>query len=299
MFQYAFGIAAARRLGTDFVLADDLLRPADDLLRSLFVLGRQSGAAEVPQYPIVKIDNEDYDEPEDVLAQLEDNMQYSGFFQSERFFADLAAEVRAAFRLRPEHEEAFRARYADLLERPYVCCHVRGTDYATFAGGVVLPVSYYRKSLARLPPAPGTPIVFVGDNLDEVRSAFGSLDGARFEQNEEIVDLQLLMHADTAVVSNSTFAWWGAWLNARPEKLVLAPRHWVGFNHRTGWHRQAGAAATARRTIRGWEFPRRVIPAGWIQVPVKRPWRERIAPWAVKSSVALFANNARALLERL
>jgi hypothetical protein len=292
MFQYAFGLAAARLLDTELVMEDEDLR-------ALFVLDGRSEArpVETPELPVVTLSNEDYDEPEEVLAELEDGRQYSGFFQSERFFAAAAEEVRAAFRFRPEHEEAFRTRYADLLERPYVCCHVRRTDYETFAGGVVLPVSYYRKSLSRLAPGPDVPVVFVGDDLDEARTTFGTQNSARFEQNEEAVDLQLLVHADAAVVSNSTFAWWGAWLNARPQKRVLAPRYWVGFNHRTGWH-NARQHETGRRRKRDWESPRRVIPPDWIQVPVQRRLQERLSPQTVRSSLALFANNALASLER-
>src|SRR5207244_3906913 len=134
------------------------------------------------------IDNDDFSEPEDVLARLQDRRRYVGFFQSERFFADAAADVRAAFRFLPEHERAFRARYAELLRRPYVCCHVRRTDYLTFAGGVALPVSYYRDSLRRLSPA-GTPVVLVGDDLDDVRSSFASVPGIRFEHGDEANDL--------------------------------------------------------------------------------------------------------------
>jgi hypothetical protein len=291
MFQYAFGLAAARRLGTEFAMAADELR-------GFFLLDGRSRAGDGSSFPVVKIDNSDYDEPEEVLERLADDTVYSGYFQSERFFADAADEVRAAFRLRAEHEEAFRARYGDLLERPYVCCHVRRTDYLTFFGGIALPVSYYRDGLARLAPEPGTPIVFVGDDLDEVRAEFASLDGARFEQNEAAVDLQLLLNADALVVSNGTFAWWGAWLNARPGKRVLAPRHWIGFNHRTGWHNPTLTGAAARPVRRTWEYPRRVIPADWIQIPVRMPWRERLTPAASKASLALLANNARALLQK-
>ena len=217
LFEYASVFAAAHRLGTDFVMADEELI-------ELFLLGGRSRAAErTPQYPLVTINNEDYDEPEEVLGELRDNTHYRGWFQSERFFADVADEVRHAFRLRPEHEDSFFARFASLLVRPYVCCHVRATDYATFASGIVLPTSYYRASLARVAPDPGTPIVFVGDNLAEVRVEFAPVDSVRFEENDEAIDFQLLMHADAVVVSNSTFAWWAAWLNTRPGKRVFAP----------------------------------------------------------------------------
>jgi len=286
MFQYAFGLEAAQRLGTDFWMEADGLQ-------ELFRLPDRGAAPDLDAYPVARLDNEDYDEPEDFLQRLADFTRYRGFFQSERFFPSVTEEVRGSFRFRAEHEDAFRSRYAELLERPYVCCHVRRTDYFTFAGGVVLPLSYYADCLARLRPARGTPIVFVGDDLSQVRARFGSLPGARFERNEEAVDLQLLVHAEHVVVSNSTFAWWGAWLNARPRRQVLAPRYWLGFNHSTGWHNKTRQRGD-RRTRRDWEYPRYVIPESWTRVGVERPLHARVSVTSLRSSAALLANNTLA-----
>jgi Glycosyl transferase family 11 len=252
MFQYAFGLSASRALHTKLVIDDEQLR-------RLFVLDPRSSADSPRPEHVVTIPNDGYDEPHAVLARLSDETTYVGYFQSEQFFAAAADDVRKAFRLCPEHAQAFEARYAELAEREYVCCHMRRTDYHTFAGGVALPMSYYESALARIAAAPGTPIVFVGDDLDEARAAFGRLEAVRFEHNDEAVDLQLMRHASMVVVSNSTFAWWGAWLNESEGKRVIAPRHWLGFDF-------------------GWEYPPRVIPAGWEQLRVKRPWGRRLAP---------------------
>jgi Glycosyl transferase family 11 len=256
MFQYAFGLEASRRLST--TLAID-----DAELRRLFVLG--PAPADGTPTRTVTVENDAYDEPEDVLARLEDDTAYVGFFQSERFFPTVADDVRAAFAPRPEHVGAFRAVYSDLVGREYVCCHMRRTDYHTFAGGVALPMSYYAAALAQIAPPSGTPVVFVGDDLDEARAAFGSREDARFEHNDAVVDHQLLRGASAVVVSNSTFAWWGAWLNER-QANVVAPRHWLGFGF-------------------GWEYPPKVVPPGWSQLRVKQPWRRRLEPAHLRMSL--------------
>jgi len=77
--------------------------------------------------------------------------------------------------------------------------------------------------------------------------------------------------------------------------LIQSRRYWAGFNHQTGWHR-IGGAATAPRHRRDWEYPRGIVPDDWVSVPVRRPVRSALAPGAVKSSLALFANNARAFV---
>lgn len=181
---------------------------------------------------------------------LRDRTVYAGYFQSERFFADAADDVRRAFRPLPVHAELFRKRYGDLLEHRYIACHVRRTDYTRFRGGVVLPTSFYARCLEQLDPSGRTPVVFVGDDLAETRSVFGARRDVRFEENVEVVDLQLLVHASAVVTSNSSFSWWGAWLG-QPARPVLAPRHWLGFKE-------------------GRDYPPFVVPRAWEEVDVAR-----------------------------
>jgi hypothetical protein len=259
MFQYAFGLAAARLLGTHAAIEDAELR-------RIFVLAEPTELARERPVRVVTIPNDAYHDPQEVLERLTDDTRYVGFFQSERFFAPVADAVRAAFRVRPEHEQAFRRLYSDLAAGDYVCCHMRRTDYRTFAGGAALPMSYYESALSRIDLPTTLPLVFIGDDLEEARAEFGNLRPARFEHNDETIDLQLLINARAIVVSNSTFGWWGAWLNERAQDQVFAPRHWLGFNF-------------------GWEYPPCVIPGNWKQVPVKRPWRQRLAPTHVRLSI--------------
>jgi hypothetical protein len=253
LFQFAFGIAASRRLGTSFVMADHELRALFTLGSYRRPLGRIGRSIRyrmnraVQPYEVVKIEDRT-DDPADVMTRLGDRTHYAGFFQSEAYFYDYRDAVRGAYAARREHVHEFEARYASLLERPYICCHVRRTDYVTLGDGAALPVSYYTDALRLLDlPAP-TPVVFVGDDLSEVESHFGSAAEVRFERNSEIVDLLLLVHAAAVVSSNSSFSWWGAWLGSDTRRVV-APRFWLDFRNRR-------------------EYPPHVIPERWAQLTV-------------------------------
>jgi len=251
LFQFAFGLAASTRLGTDFAINDEMLRPnftLDPWGRRAHRLARGARyrlANRERGFPVVKIDPDV--EPRDVLAGLSDGTHYAGFFQSEQYFADVDDGVRRAFHPLPRHERAFAARYGALRRTQYICCHVRQTDYRDWGGGCALPASYYRDALERLAPDSQTPIVVVGDDPGWLAGELGT-HGLRVEQNDEIVDLQLLANASLLVLSNSSFAWWGGWLNERAAR-ILAPRHWIGFKH-------------------GRETPHRIVAAGWEQIPV-------------------------------
>ena len=254
LFQFAFGLAASVHLQTEFAINDEMLRPNFVLgpwgapLRRLARGIRYRVSSRLSPFPVIKVDQTSFDCPLDVLGTLKDHTHYAGFFQSELFFRDSAEEVRGAFQPLPEHTRMFCARYQSLLRTPYVCCHVRQTDYRDWRGGVALPASYYRTCLERLACDHQTPIIAVGDDPEWLRSELGD-DRIRVERNHEVIDLLLLANAQEVILSNSSFAWWGAWLNERASR-ILAPQYWVGFKE-------------AR------EVPPRILPDRWERVPAQ------------------------------
>jgi hypothetical protein len=125
--------------------------------------------------------------------------------------------------------------------------HMRRGDYFV-SGTLALPTTYFTDALATLPEE--LPVIVVTDDPRFVRNELRDRPDIRVEHNAEIIDLLLLMNAHAVVASNSSFSWWGAWLNRNPDAPVLVPEHWFGF-------------AT------GVEDPYDVIPARWIQVPVR------------------------------
>lgn len=248
MFQFAFGLATAARLGTDFAMNDELLRPAFRLGPWTSVRRRPGRAVRfratkrLAPLSVVKVDNDT--DPRVALEALVDGRHYAGFFQSLDYFADVQTDVRAAFEPRAHHVEAFHTRYAELASTPYVCCHVRRTDYVR--DGWELPVSYYRDCLRLARRDGDLTVVFVGDDLALVEREFGADPGIRYERNDELVDLQLLIHAAAVVTSNSSFGWWGSWLG-KPGRPIYAPKYWLGFRRRH-------------------ELPCRVVPTAWHQI---------------------------------
>jgi Glycosyl transferase family 11 len=259
MFQLAFAHAAARRLGTRYVYArppfkDDVLGPP---LWRLFDIG-EWGRAHVrmaryaaylarhgPRAEIVAVPHDA--EPAAILETLREGVVYTGFYQSEQWFAGHEDHVRAMFTPLPHFETEFEARFPS-PRRPYVCMHVRRGDYLD-TGGWALPTSWFRDALEAVPDLDRYDLVVVSDDPAGVREELRDVGDLSCEPNSMMTDLQLLMNADVVITSNSSFSWWGAWLNRR-EAHVIAPQHWLGF-------------AT------GVEEPRGAIPASWQQVPVR------------------------------
>lgn len=259
MFQLAFAHAAAERLGTSYVYGrppfkgDKLGSP----LWRLFDIGewgraplRMSRYARFlgrygPRAEIVTVDQDQ--DPERFMDSLRDGVVYTGFYQSGQWFSGHEDRVRAMFTPLPRHQSEFDSRYGD-RSRPYVCVHVRRGDYLD-TNLWALPTSWFRQALATVPDLHRYDIVVVSDDPVAVGRELSDVGDIRCEPNSMMVDLLLLMHADIVITSNSSFSWWGAWLNRRNAEVIV-PMHWLGFDA-------------------GVEEPHSVIPSGWQQVPVR------------------------------
>lgn len=261
MFQLAFAHATSRRLATQFALGPGPRSGFATLgppLSEFFELGPRAAAAmsrrrraafrlrHGPRPQLVSI--EQREDPRAVLPRLRDGVEYAGFFQSELWFEDVADEIRGMFTVRAEHRHEFARRFPQLP--PFVCMHVRRSDYLDMADGWALPTSYFRQALESIPGRERYEVIVVSDDPDAVSAELAGVPRLQCSRNPAMVDLQLLMNADIVVTSNSSFSWWGAWLNQRPGLQVISPRHWLGF-------------AT------GIEEPAGVIPERWVSFPVR------------------------------
>jgi hypothetical protein len=118
-----------------------------------------------------------------------------------------------------------------MLRGPSVSVHVRRADY-TKIGWAVLDASYYARAMdymrARIA---GARFFIFSDDLAWCRTAFDSVDCVVVDvataRRDPTVDMRLMSRCEHHVIANSTYSWWGAWLNASPGKIVLAPDVWL------------------------------------------------------------------------
>ncbi len=163
-----------------------------------------------------------------------DHSYLHGYWQSDRYFAPIAAQIRRDFTF-PAFSNHDNADMAERIQSgTAIALHVRRGDYVALAAHVLCDQAYYDAALARiLDGLPGDPHVFVfsddpqwaKDNLPlPVRKTVVDFNGP----DTDFEDMRLMSLCQHNITANSSFSWWAAWLNAHPDKRVAAPARWFG-----------------------------------------------------------------------
>lgn len=246
MFQYAFGLATAKRLGVELQIDPSSLR--NDNMRQ-YALGLFQGVTEKIVYGTKATIHEDglpYNQS--IVDRIKDGDVLRGYWPTEKYFLDIAPEVARRFAPRQALPQIFTPyaieRIQDAgLDSTYLT--IRRTDYVEkqdFHG--VLPITYYRDAIQYLKDRgvnPTTIFVF----SDEPDWCKEHLDiGVRFEVlgtydmttpthlGREDVDLYLMSLCHHAITANSSYSMWGAWLGEHRHVpgFITAPKQWFTTN---------------------------------------------------------------------
>lgn len=182
---------------------------------------------------------------------IADGTTIQGAFQSERYFSDNRENVLKWFTPRRRYLQLVDALDRCLPVPPdrRCCIHIRHSDYNRMlekndALGWLLPVAYYKAALQNLPP--DLFYVIVTDSPGFATQVSADLPRKLItERNPAVVDLYFFTRCKYNVIANSTFSWWGAWLNEIENKVVIAPEYNLGWKQRVwlpdaievrGWH---------------------------------------------------------------
>ncbi len=161
---------------------------------------------------------------------------FKGFFQSEKYFADIRDEVRQAFtfNLKQANEQTLHMLGRIDKDQSAVSLHVRRGDYLLpqhwKSLGGICDLSYYRNAVQMIKSRVDNPHFYVfSDDMDWVRKNL-DLPGATYidwnSGADSWQDMMLMSRCRHNIICNSTFSWWGGWLNPHEYKMVLAPEKW-------------------------------------------------------------------------
>ncbi|MBU1372309.1 MAG: alpha-1,2-fucosyltransferase [Bacteroidetes bacterium] len=157
---------------------------------------------------------------------------YKGYFQTDYYYEHL--EKPLSYSLKSEFRKQFQDKFGEIFgEYKTVVVHIRRTDYMSYGErrkrDISLPLEYFANRLAAIENIDDYKVIFVSDDTQKVKEVFPEKENYIFSNNSEIIDFQLIQNADISIISNSTFAWWAAYLNPKKNKAVYAPKNWLGF----------------------------------------------------------------------
>lgn len=260
MFQYATGLAVARHIKTEHVLdvsKYDYEKELRSYSLSLFrgvqerltrgVTGRilfEGGLRFDPQ----------------LFATATDDCSLVGYWQTEKYFSELKNELKEIFSHKlniPDDTQETLTRIHDAGHRSTFLT-VRRTDYVGSSYHRLLPHEYYLAALEKISEHVTDPIIFVFSDEPEwcrqnFKIPYETVYAGNYHQTtpqqlgREDAELHLMRRCSNAVIANSSYSWWGAWLgNADSHGTVVAPEQWFGPDCK--------------------EDSRDIIPARWIKL---------------------------------
>ncbi len=170
-----------------------------------------------------------------VFSLKDNNVVLHGYFQSPLYFDGVEGVVRERFQPKAPLSENATSWAERIAKSPCsISLHVRRGDYVKSAASAVhaaLDRSYYDRAVAVMRDLVGPKAQFFlfSDEPEFVAEAFASLPCAEVVRSDPSFpweDMFLMARCRHNIIANSSYSWWGAWLNSSPDKRVIAPARW-------------------------------------------------------------------------
>ncbi len=159
---------------------------------------------------------------QDFFNTCPDDVDISGYFQSNKYFQHIEDEIRQDFTFKELIvDSCVEYKNKNFSDKQIISLHIRRTDYLTDKNFELLSMQYYKDALKLLPQLP---VLIFSDDIKWCKETFV---GERFTFSpftNAFNDLCLMSKCDYHIIANSSFSWWGSWL-AR-SKQTIAPKKW-------------------------------------------------------------------------
>jgi hypothetical protein len=283
MFQYAYGLAAAKRIGTELKL--DLSWFEVNSAHRSYILDRfqiETPIASNKEIEYIKTRNgrnfieyrwkllrdsmarrhkkavvkEDLSVFDSNLKLPYKDSYIEGYFSTEQFFSEYQQDVIKAFTFSVQPPENVKRIGAEINDQT-VAFSIRRGDFLGNDLHNICSVEYFQRAVNKMKETLSEPNLLVfSDELDWVMSNLNFdvphtfVDGVQ----DHMDHMRLMAMCRYHIIPNSTFSWWGAWL-AQP-KLVVAPDLWISDDEQVH-----------QRAFGHWVETRHTVPESWLRIP--------------------------------
>lgn len=163
------------------------------------------------------------------------NCVFVGYWQTEKYFYNIKELLMRDFTFQYGEDNLIKLRDKFVKNGQMVAIHVRRGDYLNSADiyGSLWETQYYEIAMRYFTEKLSKPkFVFFSDDIDWVKKKYCYKDciyieSSMFEHYQPWYDMYLMSVCAHNIIANSSFSWWGAWLNRNKGQIVVAPRQWI------------------------------------------------------------------------
>lgn len=161
---------------------------------------------------------------------------YVGYWINTDYFNSVEAKIRKSFVFKRELDIKNQQVMYKISKSESVSIHVRRTNYIPTGDHLECPLEYYKAAIDYIAQNKGNVSFFVfSDDIAWCKENFPPLMGDSAclfidwnnERESHYIDMQLMAACRNNILANSTFSWWGAWLNTNSDKIVTVPKKWA------------------------------------------------------------------------
>jgi hypothetical protein len=159
--------------------------------------------------------------------EYKENLKLVGYFQSEKYFSDYKKEINELFQPNEDIKTYILQKYGNILDKNTCSIHIRHGDYLMIPNHhPPCSVNYYNKAMEYFD---NTLFLIFSDDINWCKTIFKG-DNFIFIENElDYIDLYIMSMCKNNIMANSSFSWWGSWLNNNENKKIIVPSKWFGI----------------------------------------------------------------------
>ena len=161
----------------------------------------------------------------EIKVENDSHYYLDGYWQSEKYFKESEQLIRNE--LKPSDIMLSKLNKTPLIDKNNISLHIRRTDYVSSNGyHPVQSIKYYEDALSIIGEYDN--IFIFSDDIKWCKDNLNFTNMIFMEGFSDIEDLYLMSMCKNNIIANSSFSWWGAWLNTNPNKKVISPINWFG-----------------------------------------------------------------------
>lgn len=153
-----------------------------------------------------------------------------GYYQSEKYWTGNEDKILELFSIDENTLEYLTMKFPDIVNGENTCSiHVRRGDFLKVNFYNRLGMDYYNKAIDAV--GRDKHFVIFSDDIAWCKANFTGINATFIEGQKDFMDMYLMSLCKDNITANSTFSWWGSYLNMNPNKRVITPKTWFVHTH--------------------------------------------------------------------